>query len=192
MLTIEMSADITVLVLAGGLATRLGGADKGLQALHGKPLIEHVLERLQPQSSKLMINCNRNTEIYARYGHPLVADLLPDHPGPLAGLHAGLHQCSTPLIATVPCDAPFLPADLIPRLHEALADAPAVFACSPAQQPVFALYRCTVLPALEQFLADGRRGVGQFLSHIGAHAVDFSDRQQAFQNFNSADDWPRC
>lgn len=192
MLKKETSTDITALILAGGLATRLGGVDKGLQPLQGKPLIEHVLDRLQAQCPNIVINCNRNSDRYRAYGCPLIGDLLPEHPGPLAGLHAALHKGYSALLATVPCDAPYLPEDLIARLHASLGTAPAVFACSPAQQPVFALYRSTVLPALEDFLASGRRGVGQFLGSIGAQTVDFSDCPEAFRNLNAADDWPGC
>jgi molybdenum cofactor guanylyltransferase len=189
---ISASTDITAVILAGGRATRLGGVDKGLQPLAGKPLIEHVLARLHGQAGAILINCNRNPEQYANYGHPLVADLLPDFPGPLAGLHAALHTCTSTYLLTVPCDSPYLPRDLQARLRANLAEAPAVFAITPEQQPVFALYRRTLLPTLENFLAEGKRGVGQWLSHIGAHTADFSDCPEAFRNLNTADDWPGC
>lgn len=186
------STDVTAIVLAGGRATRLGGVDKGLQPLHDKPLIEHVLARLQGQAATILINCNRSHDQYARYGLPLVPDRLPDFPGPLAGLHAGLHACSTPWLLTVPCDSPYLPDDLCPRLLSQIDNAPAIFVSTPEAQPVFALYRNTLLPALEQFLAEGERGVGRWLSFIGARSADFSDCPEAFHNFNAADDWPGC
>jgi len=185
-------ADVTAVVLAGGRATRLGGVDKGLQPLQGKPLIEHVLARIEKQAGTILINCNRNADLYARYGHTLIPDRLPDFPGPLAGLHAAMACCTTPWLLTVPCDSPFLPDDLGTRLRAAIGDAPAVLACTPAQQPVFALYRPSLLPSLESFLASGERGVGHWLSRIGAVGADFSDCPEAFRNLNTADDWPGC
>lgn len=184
--------DITAVILAGGRATRLGGVDKGLQPLHGKPLVAHVLERLHGQAGHILINCNRNAECYAAYGHPIIADRLPDYPGPLAGLHAALSACTTPWLLTVPCDSPYLPLDLSRRLRAALGDAPAACAATPETQPVFALYRRDVLPALETFLAGEQRSVGRWLKQLGSRQADFSDCADTFRNLNSADDWPGC
>lgn len=185
-------ADVTAIVLAGGRATRLGGVDKGLQPLHGQPLVEHVLARLQTQVGTVLINCNRSHDQYACYGLPLIPDRLPDFPGPLAGVHAGMHACRTSWLLTVPCDSPYLPQDLCARFIAQIEDAPAIFASTPEAQPVFALYRPTLLPKLEQFLAGGERGVGRWLSLIGARSADFSDCPDAFRNFNAADDWSGC
>jgi len=185
-------SDVTAVILAGGRATRLGGVDKGLQALADKPLIEHVLSRLQGQAGSILINCNRSHDQYAAYGLPLVPDRLPEFPGPLAGLHAALHACMTPWLLTVPCDSPYLPEQLCARLMDGIGDAAAIYACTPERQPVFALYRRSVLPALEAFLATGKRGVGQWLSHVDARTADFADCPTAFRNLNAADDWPGC
>lgn len=183
-------SDITAVILAGGLATRLGGIDKGLQALAGKALVAHVLKRIRPQVAKVLINCNRNAELYAQFGCMLVPDRIQGHPGPLAGVHAALAAADTPLVLSVPCDSPYLPADLAQRLHAALGDGDAAVAVSERRQPVFALYRRELLPGLENFLHAGGRKVGQWQAELQCGSADFSDQPEAFRNFNSAGDWP--
>ncbi|MDH4189882.1 MAG: molybdenum cofactor guanylyltransferase, partial [Betaproteobacteria bacterium] len=111
---------ITGIVLAGGQGRRMGGVDKGLQPLRGKPLVQWVIERLAPQVDEILVNANQNVEAYAGFGHPVVADDLGDFAGPLAGLHAGLKAARHALAVTVPCDSPFLPLDLVARLRDAL------------------------------------------------------------------------
>src|SRR5919108_422575 len=108
---------VSGIVLAGGLGRRMGGVDKGLQLLHGRPMIAHVLARLAPQVDDIVINANQNHERYAAFGHRVVPDEIGGFAGPLAGLHAGLRAVSHPLAVTVPCDSPFLPEDLVARLH---------------------------------------------------------------------------
>ena len=100
---------VTGIVLAGGQGRRMGGVDKGLQPLHGKPLIAHVLARLAPQVDRVVINANQNLEAYACFGHRVVPDAIGGFAGPLAGLHAGLGAIEHELAVTVPCDSPFLP-----------------------------------------------------------------------------------
>lgn len=186
-----MKNDITAVILAGGRGSRLGGVDKGLQALAGRPLIEHVLERIQPQVGTVLINCNRNAERYASYGLALIPDQLPGFPGPLAGLHAALQVCDTALLLTVPCDTPCLPDDLAFRLVSALSDGEATVAWTPQRQPVIALYRSKLLPRLETALAGGLRSVGGWLDSLDCRPAHFDDANQAFSNLNTADDWPR-
>lgn len=185
-----MIGDITAVILAGGLATRLGGVDKGLQPFRQRPLIEHVLDRLTPQVGAILINCNRHTERYAAYGLPLIPDRLTGFPGPLAGLHAALHAATRPLVLTVPCDAPFIPDDLAARLLAALADGEASVACTPARQPVFALYRRLLLARLEAALAAGIRPVRRWQETLDCREADFSSHPEEFANFNSRADWP--
>lgn len=181
---------ITAVILAGGLATRLGGVDKGLQALGNRPLVAHVLERLRPQAGEILINCNRNADAYAGFGCRLVPDRIAGFPGPLAGLHAALSATATPLVLTVPCDSPFLPMDLAARLLAALADGEAAVARTDRRQPVFALYRRDVLPRLEAFLDAGGRKVGLWQAELDCRIADFPDADVNFRNLNSPDDWP--
>jgi len=116
-------AKISGVLLAGGQGRRMGGVDKGLVELHGRPMAAHVLERLAPQVDELLINANQNAERYAEFGHPVLPDEIGGFAGPLAGLHAALTRAHHPLVVTVPCDSPFLPEDLVARLHDALRGA---------------------------------------------------------------------
>src|SRR3990172_9232766 len=111
---------ITGVILAGGEGRRMGGVDKGLRELRGKPMIQWVLERFAPQVDAVLINANQNLDVYARFGHPVVTDEIGGYAGPLAGLQCALNTARHPLVATVPCDSPFLPSDLVARLPAAL------------------------------------------------------------------------
>ena len=165
----------------------MDGRDKGLLPLGGRPLVAHVIERLAPQVDALIVSANRNRETYAAFGHPVVADVMPDYAGPLAGLHAGLLACTTPLLATAPCDAPRLSPDLVARLRAALLAGSAPVAAAFAAdrlQPTFMLCRREVVGELERYLADGGRRIHSWLTGIGVLAVPFADAG-AFINLNS-------
>ena len=112
-----MIPSVTGLILAGGKGSRMGGVDKGLQAFRGKRLVDHVYERFAPQVGGVVINANQNHEEYKTFGVRVVSDAIGGYAGPLAGLHAGLSVSKRPFLASVPCDSPFLPADLIERLY---------------------------------------------------------------------------
>lgn len=182
---------ITGVVLAGGLGRRMGGVDKGLVEFRGRTMVERVLERLRPQVDELIINANRNGERYAAFGYPVFADEIEGFAGPLAGLHAGLSRASHPLVATAPCDSPFLPADLVARLHAALATAGAELAVARTfdqPHPVFCLCRRDVLPHLEAFLAAGGRKVDLWYATLKIVEVRFDDEEEAFRNINTRDE----
>lgn len=184
---------VTGLVLAGGLARRMDGRDKGLIDFQGKPLVAHVLERLMPQVGPILLNANRHRDRYAAYGHPVIADVIDGFAGPLAGLHAGLLASATPLLATVPCDAPLLPTDLVARLAAALehSHAPVAAACAAGRlQPAFMLCRRGVLADLERYIADGGRKIHAWLAGIGAVEVPF-DAAEAFANINTPEELDR-
>jgi molybdopterin-guanine dinucleotide biosynthesis protein A len=201
-------ADITGLVLAGGRGTRMGGVDKGLQHLHGMPLAEHALQRLQRQQGAplggLMLNANRHPATYASlaasYSAQLVSDSVPDYAGPLAGVLAGLEQCSTPYVLTVPCDSPCFPLDLAQRLHRGLQlaganaiKAPIAVAATQEQselqlQPVFCLVHTDLREALRSYLLRGGRKFGQWAQQHALQVVVFSQPQddpEAFANANT-------
>ncbi|MDP3874135.1 molybdenum cofactor guanylyltransferase MobA [Methyloversatilis sp.] len=183
-----MSAGITGLVLAGGLGRRMGGIDKGLQEFRGEPMVAQVIRRFAPQVDALIVNANQNIERYAAFGHPVVPDVITGYAGPLAGLHAGLNACRTPLLVTSPCDSPFLPLDLVARLHEALeregADL-AVARTGEQSHPVFSLVRRHVLPGLTDFLDGGGRKVDLWYSALKVVEVSFDDQPDAFANINT-------
>ena len=184
-------ADITGIVLAGGKGRRMGGVDKGLVELDGRPLCAHVLERLAPQVGSVVINANQNAERYAAFGHPVVADAVSGFAGPLAGLHAGMTRADTPFVVTVPCDSPFLPIDLVARLGEALDSKRAQLAVAKTfdqPHPVFALARRDVLLHLAAFLDAGGRKIDAWYATLAFVEVPFDDEADAFRNINTVDE----
>ena len=190
------TGSITGLVLAGGRGQRMGGADKGLQMLHGTPLASQVLARLAPQVGMLAISANRNRDAYVALGAPwqasVLADTLPDYPGPLAGLLAGLRAARTEWLLTVPCDSPWLPADLAERLCDAALARHADIATATTTNadgavllhPVFALVRTSLADDLAAFLAAGERKVRAWYARHKTAEVAFAD-ERAFYNINS-------
>ena len=185
---VERSA-ITGVVLAGGQGRRMGGVDKGLVELDGKPLVAHALERLAPQVGAIIVNANQNAERYAAFGWPVVGDSVSGFAGPLAGLHAGMTAATTSHVVTVPCDSPFLPGDLVARLAAALAAKDAQLAVARTfdqPHPVFALVRREVLPNLAQFLAGGGRKIDGWYAALATVEVAFDDEADAFRNINTA------
>jgi molybdopterin-guanine dinucleotide biosynthesis protein A len=180
---------VSGIVLAGGLGRRMGGVDKGLQLLRGKPMIEWVLARLAPQVSEIIVNANQNLEIYAKYGHRVVPDEITGFAGPLAGLHAGLKAVANPLVVTVPCDSPFLPSDLVSRLQKSLsANDLAVAKTGEQPHPVFALMKRQVRESLEAFLAAGGRKIDAWYAALRVVEVSFDDEAEAFRNINTLDE----
>lgn len=192
--------DITGLVLAGGRGQRMGGVDKGLQNFNGIALALHTLMRLQPQVGHLMINANRNLAAYEAFGVPVWPDSLADFAGPLAGFMAGLEQCETPYLLTVPCDTPLFATDLAARLADGLcrerADIAMVAApevgrdgqTSLRPQPVFCLLRVELLESLVQFTQAGGRKIDAWTAQHPTAIVAFDlphDNPRAFFNANT-------
>ncbi|RSZ57577.1 molybdenum cofactor guanylyltransferase MobA [Massilia atriviolacea] len=195
--------DITGLVLAGGRGTRMGHVDKGLQPFRGAAMVQHVMQRLAPQVGALAINANRNLDLYAGFGVPVWPDRLTGFEGPLAGLATGMARCATPLLATAPCDSPFLPPDLVARLHQALSSEGADLALAETEepgpggtlrvqpQPVFALVRTAALPQLEAYLAGGGRRMDGWYAGITVARVRFGHADD-FRNINTLDELRQC
>lgn len=183
--------EVTGLILAGGQGRRMGGIDKGLQPFRGRPMVEWVVERLAPQVGALLINCNQNLDAYARLGHAVVADRIGGFAGPLAGLHAGLSEARTPLVATAPCDSPFLPPDLVSRLRAALEARQAQLAVARTgtqPHPVFSLCRGDLLDHLSQYLAGGGRKIDAWYAALRVAEVAFDDEAEAFANINTREE----
>jgi molybdopterin-guanine dinucleotide biosynthesis protein A len=184
-------AEVTGLVLAGGLGRRMGGVDKGLVVLGDRPMVAHVIARLAPQVGPILVNANQNAQSYAAFGHPVVPDAVGGFAGPLAGLHAGLARARTPYVVTVPCDSPFLPPDLVARLGEALLRERAALAVAKTfdqPHPVFALVRRDVFPGLTAFLAGGGRKIDAWYASLPVVLVPFDDCADAFRNINTRDE----
>ncbi len=182
---------ISAVILAGGQGRRMGGVDKGLVELQGRPMVEWVLERLRPQVDEIAINANQNQERYRAFGVPVFADAIGGFAGPLAGLHAGLGQANHPLVVTAPCDSPFLPTDLVARLADALARQGADLAVAHTfdqAHPVFCLCRREVLPHLEAFLSAGGRKIDRWYETLKVVSVQFDDQEDAFRNINTREE----
>ena len=181
---------ITGLILAGGRGSRMGSVDKGLQALDGRPLFMHALERLEPQVGTVLISANRHADRYGASGRTVVADLVDDHAGPLAGLQAGLATSTSAFLVVVPCDAPFFPRELVALLGAVFVDADidAAVACTAERvHPVFCMMRATVRPDLDAFLDAGGRSVGAWVRGLRSRTVSFGD-ESSFRNVNTIEE----
>jgi len=195
----EPDENVVGIVLAGGRSSRMGGPDKCLQPLVGKPMVAHVLARLRPQVSDIVISANADG--YAGFGLPVIADSLPAFPGPLAGIEAGLSwvAANRPGVAwavTVPGDTPFVPDDLVSRLAEAsrAAGAMAVARSGTGVHPVVGLWPVTMAGGLKAALASGMRRVSRWVEMQGAAQVLFPPSEiggrevDPFFNVNQKDD----
>jgi molybdenum cofactor guanylyltransferase len=198
-----MLHDVTGLVLSGGRGSRMGGLDKGLQSYNGQPLVQHALERLSRQQggglAGLMINVNRNRQSYEAigdsYGASVVSDTLPDFAGPLAGLYAGLQNCHSHYLLTVPCDCPHFPLDLALRLLSSIqarehGKAALAIAATTAElwQPVFCLLHRQMHASLQHYLNQGGRQFRYWIEQQGAQIVIFNQHRnesEAFVNINT-------
>lgn len=182
-------ARVAAVVLAGGQGSRMGGADKGLLAYQGRPLIEWALAALAPQVGEIVISANRNLDIYAAFGYRVLPDTLPDFPGPLAGVLAALEGVNADWLVVVPCDTPHLPADLVLRLLGAaqLESVPLAVAADEARvhHSCF-IVRTDQRENLAAFLARGERAVRHWQAGLSSTAVRFD--AAGFANFNQPDD----
>jgi len=185
------------ILLAGGLATRMGGGDKSLKLLDGRPILTHVIDRIRPQVSALALNANGDPARLAEFGLPVVPDAMPDFPGPLAGIQAGMAWARAHEIADIvstPTDSPFLPADLVECLLAARGDADIAVARSEGNvHPVVALWPARLADELHRAIDEGMRRVREF---AGRHTVAYADFpvgiHDPFLNINRPEDLERA
>ncbi len=184
-------------ILAGGKATRMGGGDKGLRTIGGKPLLDHVLDRMRPQSGPIALNANGDPARFTDYGLPVLPDTLPDHPGPLAGVLAGLDWAAAnghDAIVTAAADTPFFPADLVERLEQAAGPSGLALAATRAgekiwRQPTFGLWPVTLRDDLRDALQNGLRKIVMWTDqHDAGLAIFDTDPVDPFFNVNTPDD----
>lgn len=183
--------DITAVILAGGKARRMGGEDKGLIELHGRPLLDYIIAGLRPQVGHVIVNANRNLERYRGFGYPVVADMTGDFLDPLAGMATGMQAADTNLILAVPCDSPFVPAQLGETLRNAMEETDAEISVAHdglRMQPVFALLRCDLLPGLLSYLEAGGRKIDSWNAQHRLALADFSAAPDVFLNMNTPSD----
>lgn len=180
--------DITAVILAGGKARRMGGEDKGLIELHGKPLLDYIIAGLRPQAGYIIVNANRNLDRYREFGYPVVADVMGNFFGPLVGMATGMQVAATPFVLAVPCDSPFVPAQLCNTLRLAMEQADAEISVAHdgvRMQPVFALLRSELLPNLLSYLDEGGRKIDTWYARHRLALADFSASPDVFLNLNT-------
>jgi len=206
MQTVDINAEVTGVLLAGGRSSRMGGREKALLDLGGRPMLKHVVDRFGPQVARTVINANGDPERFAGFGLPVVPDSIEGQPGPLAGLLAGIgwarRETPTALfIATAPADCPFLPRDLVARLKSALleADSPCAIAATGGQRhPVAGLWRVELAEAAARALTQNMRALHRFADAQGCAVAEFSPVKFAsaetdpFFNVNTPEDLERA
>lgn len=180
--------DIAGVILAGGLGRRMGGQDKGLLQVNGRPLIAHVIDAVLPQVGALFINANRNLDAYRAFGFPVIQDIEGEFAGPLMGVASAMRATDAPYVLSVPCDAPLMPKGLCARLFQAMETAAAdisVVHDGDRMQTVFALMRRELLADLLSYLARGGRRIDTWYRGHRLTLADFSDCRHAFLNVNT-------
>lgn len=190
------------LLLAGGLARRMGGGDKGLRSVGGVPLLERAAQRLAPHcTAGMVLNANGDPARFARFGWPVVADPVEGNPGPLAGILAGLdwaaqHHPDVAWVASTPTDQPFLPRDLVPRLHAARIAGGTPLACAATEgaeglqtHPPIALWLVALREDLRAALAAGERKIDRWTASHGVAVASWPDTPfDPFLNANTEAD----
>lgn len=185
------------LILAGGLARRMGGGDKALKPLAGRPILAHVVDRLRGQCDDLLLNANGDPARLAAFGLPVVADGPPDFAGPLAGILAGLdwltaHRPQTDWLLSVAADTPFIPGDLAARLHQARTAAGMSLACAASggrQHHAIGLWPAALREDLRRALAAGERRLGRWTQAQGVAVAEWpAEPIDPFFNVNTPED----
>ena len=186
------------LVLAGGLARRMGGGDKALIEIGGVAILDRVLERLRPACTGIILNANGDPARFARYGLPVIPDSVPDFAGPLAGILAGLdwaaaHSPDIAWIVSTPGDCPFLPHDLVPRLHAAREKAGTPLACARSgdwRHPVVGLWPVALREDLRHALIEeGLRKIEVWTARHGVAIAEWPAKPlDPFFNVNTPED----
>ena len=183
---------VTGVVLAGGQGRRMGGEDKGLVEIGGRPMVTYVLDRLRPQAGSLLINANRNRDRYEKLtGYRVVADREGGYRGPLAGMASAMAAADTRFVLTAPCDAPLVCAQLGPRLYGSLVESRAELSVAhdgARLQPVFALIDCALLDSLLACLRSGERKIDRWYARHRMATADFSDLPRSFSNINTPEE----
>tara|TARA_E500000318_G_scaffold72998_4_gene67652 strand:- start:3656 stop:4285 length:630 start_codon:yes stop_codon:yes gene_type:complete len=196
-MAIDIDGVVGVL-LAGGQSRRMGGGDKSLKCLGGRPILEHVLERVRGQVGRLVLNANGDPERFAQYGLPVAEDVVEGQPGPLAGVLTGMTwaQRNAPnarWILTVATDAPFVPTDLVARLGEAIERDNADLGCASSggrHHPVIGLWPVAFADALKSAIeTDGIRKVDRWTAGHRLAVIDYPDQPvDPFFNVNRPED----
>lgn len=186
-----LQTKVTGVILAGGQARRMNFQDKGLQLFRGQRLISYSLNALQPLVDELVINANRNLDIYQTFGVPVISDLTPDFSGALAGILATMNFTDADLLLVVPCDAPFISTAQLQRLfiEHRNNDAEITVACTGKQvHSVFLVLKTNLRTSLESYLAAGNHKVRLWFEQHHTHFVDFGENTSGFENINTLEE----
>lgn len=193
-----MTSPIVAVLLAGGLARRMGGGDKCLREVAGRPLLSHVIERILPQVDHVVLNANGDPERFSEFGLPVIADVVEGNAGPLAGILTGLdwaaqHVTKCEWVVSVPTDAPFLPMDYVARMMAAIEDEDAELACASTNgrtHPVAGLWALRLMLELRSALIDEDiRKIDQWTVRYRLADVEFSSEPiDPFFNANRPED----
>lgn len=187
----KQSISITGVILAGGLARRMGGKNKAFLKILDKALIQYILKNLEVSLDEILINANQNHKKFESLGFPVISDHIDGFAGPLAGMAAGLQTAKTSHILVVPCDSPFITDDLVSRFVTAHTQTNAdICVAHDGQrlQPVFALINIKVLPSLLAYLESGNHKIDTWYEQQNMTTVDFSDAPQTFININTPEE----
>jgi len=187
---------VVAVVLAGGQGRRMGFVDKPLMPLGEHTLLDHVIGRLSPQCSAIALNANGNPERFQSYQLPVIADSVEDHPGPLAGILAGLdwaalHQPQATHVISVPGDAPFIPRDLVSQLTQAIGDGAKLARAHSfgRRHPVVGLWPVSIRADLrDQLVNHDVRKIDLFTADYTMAEVEFDGVPDPFFNVNTPED----
>lgn len=182
---------VSGVVLAGGLARRMGQQDKGLILFNHRPLISYALTAMAPLVDELMISANRNQEVYAQFGYPVIGDVKPGFDGPLAGLLAAMLMATNPVLLVMPCDSPLVETSHLQRLLSALQDHDVDIATvfdGRRSHPVCAAIRVDLQGDLQDYLQRGERKLESWFTRHSLMKVDFSDCASIYANINTPEE----
>ncbi|MFZ2289130.1 MAG: molybdenum cofactor guanylyltransferase MobA [Halopseudomonas yangmingensis] len=180
------------LLLAGGQGSRLGGRDKGLMQWRGEVVSARLASLLRPRVGQLLISCNRNQASYAQWADQLVGDPLPDYPGPMAGMLAGLRACRGSHLLVLPCDLPALDGALLDALLECAAtqpEQPCLVRAGEQWQPLLCVLPRHCLDSLEAYWADGGRSPLRWILRQSHGIVELPEADIRLHNANHPEDW---
>lgn len=182
---------VGAVVLAGGLARRMGGQDKGLVSLAGQPMISYATRTLAPLVDSLVINANRNQQAYEQLGLPVISDRREGHLGPLSGLSSALHAMDTDYVFMCPCDSPFIQGELFAALLSTCLSSDSDVAVphdGQRLQPVFCLVHRRVEDSLNAFLDAGERKIDRWFEQLAMSVVPAEPYANSFLNINTEEE----
>ena len=184
----KVKEKVTGVILAGGMARRMGHQDKGLVLFKSQPLVSYAIAAMQPLVDELFINANRTIARYQALGFPVISDQSDTFDGPLAGLLAAMRHSPTEVLLVMPCDSPFMQSDQLQRLLDSRSQQDAAVAVAVEAgrwHPVFLAIKTSLCEDLQAYLADGGRKMEAWLARHNPVLVEFGDQPELFFNINT-------